>query len=45
MLIRRTGEHRGFAHLYNELGGIARVRGDLERARQLHQEALASSGS
>jgi predicted ATPase/DNA-binding SARP family transcriptional activator len=40
-LIRRVGERRGFAHLYNELGGIARVRGDVERARQLHREALA----
>jgi tetratricopeptide (TPR) repeat protein len=38
---RRTGQRRGFAHLYNELGGAARVRGDLERARRLHAEALA----
>src|SRR5206468_4168282 len=30
----------GFAHLYNELGGLARIRGDLERSRQLHREAL-----
>jgi tetratricopeptide (TPR) repeat protein len=37
---RRTGQRRGFAHLYNELGGAARVRGDLERARRLHAEAL-----
>jgi hypothetical protein len=40
-MFRRTGQRRGFAHLYNELGGIARVRGDLDRARQLHAEALA----
>jgi predicted ATPase/DNA-binding SARP family transcriptional activator len=40
-MFRRTGQRRGFAHLYNELGGIARVRGDLDRARQLHREALA----
>jgi tetratricopeptide (TPR) repeat protein len=40
-LFRRTGQRRGFAHMYNELGGIARVHDDLERARQLHQEALA----
>jgi tetratricopeptide (TPR) repeat protein len=39
-LIRRTGLRRGFGHLYNQLGGIARARDDLERARQLHQEAL-----
>ena len=39
-LFRRTGLRRGFAHLYNEVGAIARIRGDLERARQLHQEAL-----
>src|SRR4029450_6834262 len=31
----------GFAPPYNELGGTAPTRGDLERARQLHQEALA----
>jgi tetratricopeptide (TPR) repeat protein len=37
---RQAGLRRGFAHLYNEMGGIARVRGELERARQLHQEAL-----
>ena len=40
-LIRRFGERRGFAHLYNELGSVARARGDLERARHLHREALA----
>jgi predicted ATPase/DNA-binding SARP family transcriptional activator len=40
-LIRRVGQRRGFAHLYNELGALARVRGDVERARQLHREALA----
>jgi len=40
-LFRRTGQARGFGHLYNELGAVARVRGDLERARHLHTEALA----
>jgi predicted ATPase/DNA-binding SARP family transcriptional activator len=40
-LIRRAGQRRGFAHLYNEMGDAARARGDLERARHLHQEALA----
>ena len=40
-LFRRTGQPRGFGHLYNELGAVARVRGDLERARRLHTEALA----
>jgi predicted ATPase/DNA-binding SARP family transcriptional activator len=38
--IRRFGERRGFAHLYNEMGGVARARDDLERARHLHREAL-----
>jgi hypothetical protein len=40
-LARRSGQRRAFGHLYNELGAVARARGDLERARQLHQEALA----
>jgi tetratricopeptide (TPR) repeat protein len=40
-LFRRTGQPRGFGHLYNGLGDVARVRGDLERARRLHTEALA----
>jgi tetratricopeptide (TPR) repeat protein len=40
-LFRRTGQPRGFGHLYNELGAVARVRGDPERARRLHTEALA----
>jgi predicted ATPase/DNA-binding SARP family transcriptional activator len=40
-LARRSGQRRAFGHLYNELGAVARVRDDLERARQLHQEALA----
>jgi predicted ATPase/DNA-binding SARP family transcriptional activator len=40
-LFRRTGQPRGFGHLYNGLGEVARVRGDLERARRLHTEALA----
>jgi predicted ATPase len=40
-LIRRAGQRRGFAHLYNEMGDASRARGDLERARHLHQEALA----
>jgi tetratricopeptide (TPR) repeat protein len=40
-LIRRAGQRRGFAHLYNQMGDAARARGDLERARHLHQEALA----
>jgi predicted ATPase/DNA-binding SARP family transcriptional activator len=41
-LFRRTGqEGRGFAGLYNQLGQVARARGELERARQLHGEALA----
>jgi tetratricopeptide (TPR) repeat protein len=40
-LLRRTGQRRGFGHLYNGLGAVARVRGDLERARRLHTEALA----
>ena len=39
--IRRFGERRGFAHLYNEMGGVARARDDLERARHLHREALS----
>jgi tetratricopeptide (TPR) repeat protein len=38
--IRRVGQRRGFGHLYNELGGVARARGELERARHLHQKAL-----
>jgi tetratricopeptide (TPR) repeat protein len=38
--IRRFGERRGFAHLYNEMGGVARAHDDLERARHLHREAL-----
>ena len=41
VLARRSGQRRAFGHLYNELGAVARARGDLERARQLHQEALA----
>jgi predicted ATPase/DNA-binding SARP family transcriptional activator len=40
-LFRRTGQSRGFGHLYNGLGDIARIRGDLEQARRLHTEALA----
>jgi predicted ATPase/DNA-binding SARP family transcriptional activator len=40
-LARRSGQRRAFGHLYNELGAVARARDDLERARQLHQEALA----
>jgi tetratricopeptide (TPR) repeat protein len=40
-LARRSGQRRAFGHLYNELGAGARFRDDLERARQLHQEALA----
>ena len=40
-LLRRTGQPRGFGHMYNELGAVARVRGDLEHARRLHTEALA----
>ena len=40
VLARRTGEPRATAHAYNEIGAIARARGDLERARQLHREAL-----
>jgi predicted ATPase len=40
-MFRRTGQPRGFGHLYNGLGEVARVRGDLERARRLHTEALA----
>jgi predicted ATPase/DNA-binding SARP family transcriptional activator len=39
--IRRHGQRRGFAHLYNQMGDAARARGDLERARHLHAEALA----
>jgi predicted ATPase/DNA-binding SARP family transcriptional activator/tetratricopeptide (TPR) repeat protein len=39
-LARRSGQRRAFGHLYNELGTVARARGELERARQLHQEAL-----
>jgi predicted ATPase/DNA-binding SARP family transcriptional activator len=41
-LFRRTGEQRrGYAGLYNQLGQVARARDELERARQLHREALA----
>jgi hypothetical protein len=40
-LARGSGQRRAFGHLYNELGTVARARDDLERARQLHQEALA----
>jgi predicted ATPase/DNA-binding SARP family transcriptional activator len=40
-LARRSGQRRAFGHLYNELGAVARARDELERARQLHQEALA----
>ncbi|HEX2374435.1 MAG TPA: BTAD domain-containing putative transcriptional regulator [Actinomycetota bacterium] len=40
-LARRSGQRRAFGHLYNELGAVARARDDVERARQLHQEALA----
>ena len=39
-LFRRTGQARGFGHLYNGLGDVARVRGNLEHARHLHAEAL-----
>jgi predicted ATPase/DNA-binding SARP family transcriptional activator len=39
--IRRYGQPRGIGHLYNELGGVARARDDLERARHLHREALS----
>jgi predicted ATPase/DNA-binding SARP family transcriptional activator len=39
-LARRSGQRRAFGHLYNELGAVARARDELERARQLHQEAL-----
>ena len=42
VLSRRTGLRRGIAFAHNEMGGVARARGDLERARQLHQEALAT---
>jgi predicted ATPase/DNA-binding SARP family transcriptional activator len=38
--IRRFGQRRGFAHLYNEMGGVARARDDLDRARHLHRAAL-----
>jgi tetratricopeptide (TPR) repeat protein len=37
---RRGGLRRGLAFARNEMGNVARARGDLERARQLHQEAL-----
>ncbi|HEY8556131.1 MAG TPA: tetratricopeptide repeat protein, partial [Actinomycetes bacterium] len=37
---RRAGLRRGLAFARNEMGNVARARGDLERARQLHQEAL-----
>ncbi|HEX6674263.1 MAG TPA: BTAD domain-containing putative transcriptional regulator [Actinomycetes bacterium] len=40
-IARRTGQRRGIAYARNGLGAIARARGDLERARQFHQEALA----
>ncbi|HZD68475.1 MAG TPA: tetratricopeptide repeat protein [Actinomycetes bacterium] len=37
---RRTGIRRGLAFARNQMGSAARARGDLEGARQLHQEAL-----
>jgi hypothetical protein len=39
-LSRRTGQRRGLAFAWNEMGGIARARGEIDRARHLHQEAL-----
>jgi tetratricopeptide (TPR) repeat protein len=37
---RRAGDQRGIAYAWNALGAIARARGDLERARELHRQAL-----
>src|SRR4029450_2932296 len=35
-LARRSGQRRAFGHLYNELGTVARGKGELEEGVQLH---------
>jgi hypothetical protein len=43
-LCRRTGMRRRLAFARNAMGTVARARGDLDRARQLHQDALPTVG-